>query len=424
MPLNYSRKSYIFQSLTLMLLSFLSFGKWAFAQSTTNVEKDRAGRTAFDEISDQSGVSDEKGMKALVDDHINDKQSLSKGSDARLTEEKIPTRSMERAARPGREDEEPVTNGRVDAGGEGGRGDTVPIVKGASPLRGVNVFSEAPAVQNISVNPANSKGGDETEIFISSPYDVIVKMPESIKSANSSNQVLKVDKLPGSPNLLRLKSAPVKERTPISLHVIDTMNNIYLFHAIAVPADLSIEYPKIITVNRKSSKSQSIGLSEDELFFKGLGVEDAIQYTVGDIPQSNEYLIEIVSTQYNPGIVQYNFRIMWRNKHKMTPIDPSKLVYTFWANDLRLDGGPKYSFSRLVEWRQDEKGILSKIDSRRRNRPVIRVSAQIKASLLELETWRSAFVTIADDTGYSRQDFSPLIRPFRAPMTDTVLDEE
>ena len=90
------------------------------------------------------------------------------------------------------------------------------------------------------------------------------------------------------------------------------------------------------------------------------------------------------------------------------------LFFTIWANNKRLNAGNKYSSSKEIEWTIEP--LLSKRDSRKNGTDTIRVFVQIKASILDLEDWMSAFITVSDIASYTRYDFKPMIRSRRAPI--------
>lgn len=302
------------------------------------------------------------------------------------------------------------------AGGQGPAGQ-IPIKIGRNKQRGVNVNHEVPSVRHVTMSPASKRfGGDDVEIGISPIYDVLIQMPEQVEYYRSSSGVLSISAVASNPNMIALKLSPVDNVLPMSLHIVDVQQNIYTFTIIGMPADLAWEYPKTIIVNRRLATKTALGAKNPRSVIDAMDVDDAIQIVVGDVPKTSEYTVELVSGKYQhyEGYVQYAFRMFRTDK---ASINPEDLKFTIWANDKRLDAGNAYSSSRNVEWTIEP--ILSRRESRRTGYDVLRVFVQIRASILDLEEWTNAFVTVSDKVGYSRQDFTPIIRPFRAPRQKT-----
>lgn len=302
------------------------------------------------------------------------------------------------------------------AGGQGPAGQ-IPIKIGRNKQRGVNVNHEVPSVRHVTMSPASKRfGGDDVEIGISPIYDVLIQMPEQVEYYRSSSGVLSISAVASNPNMIALKLSPVDNVLPMSLHIVDVQQNIYTFTIIGMPADLAWEYPKTIIVNRRLATKTALGAKNPRSVIDAMDVDDAIQIVVGDVPKTSEYTVELVSGKYQhyEGYVQYAFRMFRTDK---ASINPEDLKFTIWANDKRLDAGNAYSSSRNVEWTIEP--ILSRRESRRNGYDVLRVFVQIRASILDLEEWTNAFVTVSDKVGYSRQDFTPIIRPFRAPRQKT-----
>ena len=309
----------------------------------------------------------------------------------------------------------PVPSGTQGPEGAG-RGQTqgqIPIRVSSSGKRGININSEVPSVRHVTMSAASKRfGGDDVEIAISPLYDVLIQMPEAVEYFRSSNSLLQVTSIQSNPNLVTLKLSPTDTVVPISLHLVDVSENIYTFTVVGQPADLAWEYPKTIIVNKRIATKTILGSSNPKSVIDAMDVDDAIQLVVGDVPRTGEYEVEMVSGKYQhyEGYAQYAFRIFKKDK---SDIDTEKLKFTIWANEKRLDGGSLYSSSRNVEWVVEP--MLSARETRRRGQKVLRVFVQIRASILDLEEWESAFITVGDGLGYSRFDFQPIIRPFRAP---------
>ena len=274
--------------------------------------------------------------------------------------------------------------------------------------------------------PASKRwGGDETEIVISPIYDVLIQMPEGVEFFKSSSTLLTVTPVPTNPNIISLKLSPVASPAPISLHIVDTSQNIYTFAVIGGPADLAWEYPKTIVVTKRNENKVKIGAQNPRSIIDAMDVEDAIQIVVGDVPNTSEYNIEFVSGHYMDyaGYAMYGFRVSRKDHKDISNLAGGSpdLKFTIWANNHRLDAGNSYAASREIEWTIEP--ILSRRETRRKGYEVLRVFVQIRASLLDLEEWSSAFITASNDDGYTRFDFAPLIREFRAPAHSGPEDE-
>jgi hypothetical protein len=289
----------------------------------------------------------------------------------------------------------------------------IPVKIGNTKQRGINIKSEVPSVRHVTMSPASKRfGGDDVEVGISPIFDVMIQMPEQVEYFRSSNAALNVTTVASNANMVVLKLAPVDDVLPISLHLVDVQQNIYTFTIIGMPADLAFEYPKTIIVNRRQAVKTVLGAKNPRSIIDAMDVDDATQIVVGDVPKTSDYQVDLVSGKYQhyQGYVMYSFRVSKKDKGK---IDTKKLNYTIWANDKRLDAGNAFSSSRNVEWSIDP--ILSKRETRRKGHDTLRVFVQIRASILDLEDWTNTFITINDKTGYTRFDFPPLIRSFRAP---------
>lgn len=295
----------------------------------------------------------------------------------------------------------------------GAQNNTIPIKIGATKQRGINVKSEVPSVRHVTMSPASKRfGGDDVEIGISPIYDVLIQMPEQVEYFRSSNAALAVTPVTSNANMVTLKLSAVDDAVPISLHLVDVAQNIYTFTIIGMPADLAFEYPKTIIVNKRIASKTTLGARNPASVINAMDVDDAIQIVVGDVPKTSNFSVEFISGKYQhyEGYAQYAFRLFRGDKGK---IDAKRLNFTIWANDKRLDSGNAFSSSRNVEWTVEP--VLSRRESRRRGYDVLRVFVQIRASILDLEDWTSAFITVNDSAGYTRSDFPPLVRSFRAP---------
>lgn len=303
--------------------------------------------------------------------------------------------------------------GSPAGGGSSNNTNQIPVKIGPNKQRGINIKSEVPSVRHVTMSPASKRfGGDDVEIGISPIFDVMIQMPEQVEYFRSSNAALNATTVVSNANMVVLKLAPVDDVLPISLHLVDVQQNIYTFTIIGMPADLAFEYPKTIIVNRRQAVKTVLGAKNPRSIIDAMDVDDATQIVVGDVPKTSDYQVELVSGKYQhyQGYVMYSFRVSKKDKGK---IDTKKLNYTIWANDKRLDAGNAFSSSRNVEWSIDP--ILSKRETRRKGHDTLRVFVQIRASILDLEDWTNTFITINDKTGYTRFDFPPLIRSFRAP---------
>ncbi|RZM28158.1 MAG: hypothetical protein EOO88_10075 [Pedobacter sp.] len=280
------------------------------------------------------------------------------------------------------------------------------------PKRAINVGREVPSVVHIYMAPASAKwGGDEVEIVISPVFDIVIEMPEAIEAVTPSSKSLTATEIKSNPRKMRLHLDAVKVQTPISMHVIDISKNLYTFTIIGAPADFNWEYVKTIMVNKRRMTVPELGSGDEASFLNGLDVSDAVQMVVGDVRRTDEYKLDLISARYNPGYIQYNFRLTWRDQSDLRKILLEKISTTLWANDLRLDGGA--DSSRDIHWIRSVQ--LSEVETKLFGRPVARLSVQVRASVLDIEEWKSAFVTLSDSNGYTKADFAPFIRDFRMP---------
>ena len=300
------------------------------------------------------------------------------------------------------------------------RGGQATISKSNNPARGINVQKEVPSVRHVTMSPASRKlGGDDVEIIISPIFEVLMKMPNDIEFFKTSSSLLTINEVQSNPNLITLKLSDKTGNTiPISLHLVDTEQQIYTFTIIGEPADLDREYPKTIIVNKRRSKDIKIGLSNPTSILEAMDINDAVQLVVGDVPETSEYNVKLTSLNYmhHKGYAMYGFQVFRKDKQKIPRRKNGSpaLKFTIWANDKRLNAGNKYSSSKEIEWTIEP--LLSKRDSRRNGTDTIRVFVQIKASILDLEDWTSAFITVSDSASYTRHDFKPMMRSRRAPM--------
>ena len=288
-----------------------------------------------------------------------------------------------------------------------------------NPKRGISVQQQVPAVRHVTMSPASKKfGGDEVELVISPIYNVMLQMPDAVELVDISSSLLTGSVVQTNANLVILKLANLDKPVPISLHIVDVNQNIYTFSVIGQPVDLAWEYAKTIVVNRRTTNKTKIGPQNPQSVIAAMDVDDAIQMVVGDVPNTSEYDVQFLYANFvhYDDFVLYAFRI-FRKDHKSIPRDKSgqpDLNFNIWANDKRLDGGSQYAASREIEWSIGD--LLSKRDSRRSGYEVLRVFVQIRADILDLEDWTRSFITVANQAGYSRSDFTPLMRPSRAPV--------
>lgn len=284
------------------------------------------------------------------------------------------------------------------------------------PKRGIRVNPEVPSVRHVTMAPASKKfGGDDVEIVISPIYDVLIQMPDAIEYFKSSSSSLIVSPVATNPQMIALKLVVVQQTVPVSLHLVDVNQQIYTFTVIGAPADLAWEYPKTVIVNKKSIEKVQLGSKNPGSILNGMDLDDAVQMVVGDVPNTDEYLVEMVSGKFmhHEGYAQYGFKISRKDKKEISKADDGspQVKFTIWANNKRLDSGSKYSLSRDVEWTLEP--LLSGKDTRRSGIDTLRVFVQIRASILDLEEWPNAFITVSDGFGYTRFDFEPIRRSFR-----------
>lgn len=294
----------------------------------------------------------------------------------------------------------------------------IPVIKSGVKRDGTRVNSENPSVRHVKMAPATKAyGGDDIEIIISPIYDVLLQMPSGIEFFRaSSSQLLTAQPVAANPAMITLKvSAEIAKPTPISLHIVDVSQNIYTFTIIGYPTDLSIEYPKTVIVSRRMVREAPLGASNPESLLNAMDISDAIQIVVGDIPRTDEYEVEFVSAKYMhyQGYIMYGFRVFRKDRGN---IDEKNLTFTAWADSKRLTSEQSYGAKRDIEWVIEP--TLSRRESRRRGYEVARVFVQIRASILELERWQSAFLTVADDRSFTKFDFQPFIRAFRSGTRD------
>ena len=367
--------------------------------------------------------STEKGVDQLSDRYFNDDSLSAPGSGRTGASESPGKPSRSRALFEGLVPPQKDGGGTIFDGKEVGKTTDFPIKRSGRKKRGTKVNTEVPSVKHVSMSPASrSNGGDDIEIVISPIYDVIVQMPLDIEFFRvSSATLLTANTVNTNPNMLALKiSGAITNPTPISLHVVDVNQHIYTFTIIGMPTDLSFEYPKTIVVSKRRNHKTKLGTENPRSVLDAMDVDDAIQIVVGDFPRTNEYEFEFVSAKYmhHKGYLMYGFRVFRKNRGDVKIPD---LKFTIWANDQKLDKGENYSTSRDVEWVIEP--TLSSRETRRRGYQVARVFVQVRASILTLEEWRTAFITASDNKGYTRFNFPPFIRPFRAPLGEGYSDE-
>lgn len=291
----------------------------------------------------------------------------------------------------------------------------IPIKRSGTKMRGSRINSEVPSVRHIEMAPASKKyGGDDIEIIVSPIYDVLLQMPEDVEFFRSSSlEILFVDPVKTNPNILTLKMSPdIANPTPVSLHIVDVSQNIYTFTVIGYPTDLSIEYPKTVIISKRRTEVRKLGPNDPSSLLRAMDINDAVQMVVGDMPRTNEYEVEVVSAKYMhyQGFVMYGFRIFRRDRKKL---NVENLVFTIWADNQKIEGSTGHSLQRGVEWVIEP--TLSARESRRRDYEVARVFVQIRSSIQDIEDWRTAFLTVSDGRGFTKFDFIPFSRSFRAP---------
>jgi hypothetical protein len=328
-----------------------------------------------------------------------------------------------------------VRDGAVVGGTRESRGGEIVITDTKKPSRGINVRHEMPSVRHITMSPGNKWfGGDDVEIAISPIFDIVMQMPDAVDWFNPSSDSLVVEKVPKTPNLLKLKLKPIDNPVPMSLQVVDVYQKIWTFTVVGVKADLAMEYPKTIMINKKIITKTIIGAKNPNSIINALPIDYAVQVAVGDAPNTSEFKIEPRGATYmhHEGYATYLFAVSRKDGSAVekTGGDVPNLKFTMWANNHRIDGGSLASggsagtgaqndpasagLTRDVEWTVDT-NHLSKSETRRNGRETYIVICQVRASILDLEDWGSAFITVSDSTGYTRLDFLPYSRDFRAP---------
>jgi hypothetical protein len=316
------------------------------------------------------------------------------------------------------------------SGSRDSKNNEIVITDSKNPTRGINVRREMPSVRHITMSPGNKwYGGDDAEIVISPIFDIVVQMPESIDWFNPSSDMLTVQKVPNNPNMIKLKLKPIENPVPMSLQIVDNTQKIWTFTVIGVRADLAMEYPKTIIVNKKVVKKTVLGATNPGSIVSALPLDYAVQMVVGDAPNTSEFKVELMGSTYKhyEGYATYIFNVSRRDGstfEKLTTSHIPNLKFTLWANQQRVDGGGlklqkddegPAGMSRDVEWTVDTM-YLSKSATRKNGRETYVVICQVRASVLDLEDWESAFITVADSSGYTRFDFEPYKRDFRAPV--------
>lgn len=315
----------------------------------------------------------------------------------------------------------------------------IEITDSHKPTRGVNVRHEMPSVRHITMSPGNKWfGGDDVEVAISPIFDVILQMPDSVEWFTASNEALTVEKVPKQPTMLKLKLKPINNPVPMSLQIVDVYQKIWTFTVIGVKADLATEYPKTLLVNKRVVRKTVIGSSNPNSILNALPLEYAIQAVVGDLPNTSEFKTELAGATYmhHEGYATYLFSVSKKdgsNFEKMAQSKTPNLRFTLWANGHRIDGGGVTTqgskkpdptaddsapsvMTRDVEW-TIETSTLSKSATRKSGKETYIVVCQIRTSLIDLEEWNDVFITISDAGSYSRFDFKPYRREFRAPSS-------
>jgi hypothetical protein len=320
-----------------------------------------------------------------------------------------------------------------------GRNNEIVITDSKKPTRGVNIRHEMPSVRHITMSPGNKWfGGDDVEIAISPIFDIVMQMPDPIEWFNPSSDSLTVSKIPNHPTLLKLKLKPIENPVPMSLQIVDVNQKIWTFTVVGVKADLATEYPKTLIVNKKIVKKTIIGARNPQSIINALPLDYAVQMVVGDQPNTSEFQISLLGATYmhHEGYATYMFSVARKDGssiEKNTADQTPNLKFTLWSNNRRIDGGglkmQKESeesvggLSRDVEWTVDLEN-LSKSASKKNGRETLIVICQVRASILDLEDWRSAFITVSDSAGYTRFDFQPYSRDFRAPNSYQESEED
>jgi hypothetical protein len=313
------------------------------------------------------------------------------------------------------------------------------ITDSKNPSRGINVRHEMPSVRHVTMSPGNKWfGGDDVEISISPIFDIVMQMPEAIDWFNPSSDSLLVSKIPNQPTLLKLKLKPIDSPVPMSLQIVDVNQKIWTFTVVGVRADLATEYPKTIIINKKVVTKTQIGAKNPSSIINALPVDYAVQMVVGDAPNTSEFKVDLLGATYmhHEGYAQYLFGISKKDGGAFEKIGTDAtpaLKFTMWANNHRIDGGGnKYEKSsddqsvgltKKVEWTIDT-STLSKAATRKSGKETYIVICQVRASILDLEDYSSAFITISDKSGYTRFDFKPYSRDFRAPTSYQENGEE
>ena len=320
------------------------------------------------------------------------------------------------------------------------RNNEIEITNSNRPTRGINVRTEMPSVRHITMSPGNKWfGGDDVEIAISPIFDIVMQMPDSVEWFNPSSDSLIVEKVPKQPTMLKLKLKPIQSPVPMSLQIVDVYQKIWTFTVIGVKADIATEYPKTILVNKKVVRKTVIGSRNPSSILNALPIEYAVQVVVGDLPNTSEFKPALVGSTYmhHEGYATYLFSVSKKDGsafEKVAQGQGPNLKFTMWANGHRIDGGgltasgdagsPTNSdkesttsgLTRDVEW-TIENASLSKAATHKNGKETYIVICQVRASLLDLEDWVGSFVTISDSSGYTRFDFAPYRREFRASST-------
>jgi hypothetical protein len=294
------------------------------------------------------------------------------------------------------------------------------IKKSGYPARGLRVNDEHPAIQTIEVAPANNQqSGDLAEFVLNPSTMVTIHMPTLVDTVSTSMNIIEAQKSESFPHIIFVKIANqqgLENITPVGMHIIDTQGDIYTFRVlVTAELDLDKEYPSTIIIKQKIVSEPTLVKSDYQTALENLIPADSIIMLTGGVPKTQDFHLSMRSSNFknHMGYITIPFLLTHRANKKFNIAD---LTFTFWVNGEPIAEGLSHEgATKNVFWQRLPS--LTDYYSRYNGYQTEFITVKVRASTLEIENWQNNFVTIHNKTGYSRFDFEPMRRSFRAPIS-------